>query len=84
MLVSSRPSSESSRWFPILTWIWVRGHTLKQDAGACVAEGAVDHTGVSGDPANVSYTRKDVPRAVVKDKLQHVGQAVRCEVRCEL
>ena len=50
-----------------LTWVWVHGHTLKKDRGGSIAERAVNHAGVASDPANVSHTRKDVSRTVVKD-----------------
>ena len=79
----------SKQVVPTLTWVWVHGHTLKEDRGGSIAERAVNHAGVASDPANVSHTRKHVSRTVVKDQLQTKegdwelwGGAVRCRWGC--
>lgn len=60
-----------------LTRVRMDGSALKQDCGATVAEGAVDHIGVPRDPANVCHTAKDVPVLVVEHVLRKRGEAVR-------
>lgn len=56
--------------FPVLTRVRVNGGALKKDTGCSIAEGPIYHIAVSCDPADVSHTAKDIPRLVVKHKLQ--------------
>lgn len=60
-----------------LTRVRIDRSALKKDSGTTIAEGAVDHIGVSRDPADVCHTAKDVPVLVVKHILNKKRETVR-------
>lgn len=60
-----------------LTRVRIDRSTLKKDSGTTIAEGAIDHIGVSCDPADVCHTAKDVPVVIVEHVLNKRREAGR-------